>query len=51
VRNRGDGNVLRFDGATGAFIDAFVTNGSGGLGEPGAILFTPSAPHLERFFP
>ncbi len=26
--------VLRYNGATGAFIDAFVSSGSGGLDEP-----------------
>ena len=33
--------VLRYDGTTGAFIDAFVTAGSGGLNNPYGILFGP----------
>ena len=35
--------TFRFDGVTGAFIDIFVEEGSGGLGEPTFIRF---APHL-----
>jgi Calx-beta domain-containing protein len=34
-------NVLRFDGVTGAFIDAFVSSGSGGLNDPTALVFGP----------
>ncbi len=34
-------NVLRFDGLTGAFIDAFVSTGSGGLNDPTAAVFGP----------
>jgi DNA-binding beta-propeller fold protein YncE len=33
------GEILRFDGKTGAFIDVFVTSGSGGLQHPGGIAF------------
>ena len=31
--------VLRYDGTTGAFIDAFVTAGSGGLDLPSFLIF------------
>ena len=31
------GNILRFDGRTGAFIDAFVPTGRGGMDGPRAI--------------
>jgi sugar lactone lactonase YvrE len=34
-------SVLRFDGKTGAFIDAFVPEGSGGLNVPTGPLFGP----------
>lgn len=34
--------VLRYDGTTGAFIDAFVAPGSGGLDDPAGILFVES---------
>jgi DNA-binding beta-propeller fold protein YncE len=33
------GEILRFDGKTGAFIDVFVANASGGLQHPGGIGF------------
>jgi sugar lactone lactonase YvrE len=33
--------VLRFDGQTGAFLDIFVTNGSGGLANPNDLRFGP----------
>ncbi|MEX2139344.1 MAG: PEP-CTERM sorting domain-containing protein [Pirellulales bacterium] len=33
------GAVLRFNGQTGQFIDSFITRGSGGLVEPGGMLF------------
>jgi sugar lactone lactonase YvrE len=38
--------IQRFDGTTGAYIDAFVTKGSGGLVNPGGILFynDPASP-------
>jgi hypothetical protein len=35
------GRVNRFNGVTGAFIDAFVTPGSGGLGRPLVPVFGP----------
>ncbi len=31
--------VLRYDGQTGAFIDTFVTDGSGGLNQPASLAF------------
>src|SRR5262249_57828268 len=34
----GPGQVLRFSGTTGAFLDAFVLPGSGGLSHPSAML-------------
>lgn len=37
----GVGEIKRFDGATGAFIDNFVTSGSGGLIQPEGIAFGP----------
>jgi PEP-CTERM motif len=33
--------VLRYDGGTGAFLNAFVPAGSGGLSQPGFLIFTP----------
>jgi DNA-binding beta-propeller fold protein YncE len=33
------GEILRFDGKTGAFIDVFVADGDGGLEHPGGIVF------------
>jgi hypothetical protein len=33
--------VLRYDGLTGAFMNVFVSHGSGGLGAPIALTFTP----------
>jgi hypothetical protein len=33
------GEILRFDGKTGAFIDVFVADGDGGLEHPGGITF------------
>jgi PEP-CTERM motif len=35
--------VFRYDGVTGAFIDVFVEEGSGGLGEPTFMIFAPQA--------
>jgi hypothetical protein len=37
------GSVLRYNGATGGFIDAFVPSGSGGLDGAAGLLFTPTA--------
>src|SRR5207247_805617 len=33
--------VLRYNGTTGAFIDAFIPTGSGGLGLPWSLVFLP----------
>jgi hypothetical protein len=33
--------VLRYNGSTGAFLDAFVTGRSGGLDSPSFLIFTP----------
>ena len=37
--DRQGGRVLRYDGATGAFVGTFVDMGSGGLGEPTGLDF------------
>ena len=37
----GSGGVLRFTGATGAFLDTFVPQGSGGLASPYDLAFGP----------
>lgn len=39
-----NGNIKRYDGLTGAFIDTFVPTGSGGLDDPSLITFTQSDP-------
>jgi len=43
VGNRGatEDNILRYNGNTGAFIDEFVSGGSGGLIDPLDIVFGP----------
>lgn len=38
------GNVKRYDGVTGAFIDTFVTARSGGLDDPSLMTFTATDP-------
>lgn len=38
------GNVKRFDGVTGAFIDTFVESRSGGLDDPSLMTFTKTDP-------
>jgi hypothetical protein len=40
-------SVVRFDGTTGAFMDAFVTPGSGGLNGPKQMLFVPEPASIE----
>ena len=40
-----DDSVLRYDGATGAFIDEFVSTASGGLAGPQGLVFGPDG-HL-----
>jgi hypothetical protein len=39
-----EGNVKRYDGITGAFIDTFVPNGLGGLDDPSLITFSQTDP-------
>ena len=39
VDSRRNSRVLRFDGATGEFIDTFVPQGTGGLNAPNSMLF------------
>ena len=41
VVSSGTNQVLRYDGQTGAFIDAFVPAGSGGLVFPEGLVFGP----------
>jgi hypothetical protein len=42
VGDYGDGSVKRYNGTTGAFSNAFVSSGSGGLGGPTFLIFTPA---------
>src|SRR6266478_3857153 len=42
VANGGNSSVLEYNGHTGAFLGAFVPSGSGGLFEPGGIVFGPN---------
>ena len=37
----GGGNVLRYNGTTGAFMDVFIPSGRGGLSQPGYLIFAP----------
>jgi DNA-binding beta-propeller fold protein YncE len=41
VANEGTDEVLRYDGATGAFVDVFVAAGAGGLDGPAGMVFGP----------
>jgi len=41
VANEGSNEVLRYDGATGAFVDVFVAAGAGGLAGPAGMVFGP----------
>jgi hypothetical protein len=41
VADRVVNGVLRYDGATGAYIDTFIAAGSGGLNQPGDLVFGP----------
>jgi hypothetical protein len=50
VVSTGTNEVLRYDGATGAFIDAFVTAGSGGLVDPSGITFGPDGTSTSAAF-
>jgi WD40 repeat protein len=42
VCSHGNDSVLRYDGTTGEFLDAFVPSGYGGLYGPHGLAFTPS---------
>jgi hypothetical protein len=46
-----DSQVLRYDGKTGAFIDAFVPSGSGGLNDPTYMSFTHTDPTTLAYVP
>jgi DNA-binding beta-propeller fold protein YncE len=46
----GTKSVLRYDGTTGAFLEEFVTSGSGGLDGPAALTFAPSGELLVSDF-
>lgn len=41
VNDEDTGNILRYDGTTGAFRGVFVPGGSGGLGTPSGFVFVP----------
>lgn len=41
VANEGSDEVLRYDGATGEFVDVFVAAGAGGLSAPAGMVFGP----------
>jgi len=41
IANEGSDEVLRFDAATGDFVDVFVEAGAGGLDAPGGMVFDP----------
>ena len=41
VSSRGTNEILRYDGATGDFIEVYVSSGSGGLVRPTDLQFTP----------
>jgi len=41
VSSEGTNQILRYNGSTGAFIDAFVAAGSGGLASPHGLVFGP----------
>jgi len=41
VASQSNNSVIRYDGSTGSFIDAFVPSGSGGLTTTEAVLFGP----------
>jgi hypothetical protein len=55
VSSRGNGapdsQVLHYDGKTGAFIDAFVPSGSGGLNDPTYLTVTNSDPTTLAYVP
>jgi len=49
THNGKNGSVKRYDGATGAFIDTFVTPRSGGLDDPALMTFTETDPVTFAF--
>lgn len=42
VTGQNSGNVLRYDGVTGDFIEEFIATGSGGMTSPDGITFVPN---------
>ena len=48
VSSASTNQVLRYNGATGAFVDAFVTAGSGGLQFPTSLTFRPRVPECPE---
>jgi hypothetical protein len=44
VASAGTGQILRYNGTTGAFLGAFVTAGSGGLATPQFFVFRQEIP-------
>jgi hypothetical protein len=44
-------NVLRFDGQTGAFVDEYIADGSGGLNQPRDIVFGNTDPTTLDYVP
>jgi hypothetical protein len=46
VANQENYSVQRYDERTGAFVDTFVSEGSGGLTVPGALIFGPTDHNL-----
>ena len=41
VASQWNGNIVRYDGQTGDFIDEFVHSGIGGLKNPAGLTFVP----------
>ena len=49
VCSGGTDSILRYNGSTGAFLNTFVTTGSGGLTGPQiGLVFTPPASFIAR---
>src|SRR5262249_5718604 len=51
VSSRDSDSVLRFDGKTGTFRDAFIPSGSGGLNRPPYLFFTHTDPTTLAYVP
>jgi DNA-binding beta-propeller fold protein YncE len=49
IATPGTSTVLRYDGATGAFLGTFVTPDSGGLAFPDALIFSQTDPVTRNF--